>query len=305
VTLRDACMEFFKGLTPKAEDFNLEAAITGLSAIFTQYQSTHALDLSWYTLGKAKTKIHFQVLAGALKENQTLTSLSLSGDKIGAKAVRHLAGALEVNQTLTSLSLSGKKIGAKAVGHLAGALEVNQTLTSLSLSGKKIGAKAVGRLAGALKENQTLTSLEFVHNDIGDKGVKHLAKALKVNKTLRSLKIAADFHNDIGDAGVRYLGEALEVNKTLISLKAAAAAYYLSRDTAEARLPKSNKKVRFNLSNCKTEEGQQLNPARAQMSLLAGKPDVANGGSEGNNSNNGNNEHEGEVDKGKTKSASQ
>jgi len=30
-----------------------------------------------------------------------------------------------------------------------------------------------------------------------------------------------------------------------------------------------------------------LNPARVQMSLLAGKPDVANGGSEGNNNNNG------------------
>jgi len=64
VTLRDACIKFFKGLTPEAEDFNLDAAITSLSALFTQYASTHALQLS--DLRGILGNTHIEVLAGPL-----------------------------------------------------------------------------------------------------------------------------------------------------------------------------------------------------------------------------------------------
>ena len=79
-----------------------------------------------------------QAMAGALKVNQTLTTLDLRYNHIGEVGVQALAEALKINQTLTSLDLTDNQIGAVGAQVLAEALYVNHTLTTLNLTNNEI-----------------------------------------------------------------------------------------------------------------------------------------------------------------------
>ncbi|CAE8641640.1 unnamed protein product [Polarella glacialis] len=80
-----------------------------------------------------------------------------------AALVAEVAGALKVNATLTSLSFGDfNGIGTAGAAALAEALKVDATLTSLSFGQCNcIGPQGAVALAEALKVNGTLTSLSF------------------------------------------------------------------------------------------------------------------------------------------------
>ncbi len=59
------------------------------------------------------------MLAAALDNNATLTSLDLDGDKLGAQGARLLAAALDNTAMLTSLNLASNRIGCLACAHAA------------------------------------------------------------------------------------------------------------------------------------------------------------------------------------------
>ena len=56
-----------------------------------------------------------------------------TGNDIDDAGAEHLAGALRENKTVTSLNLGGNGIGAAGAEHLAGALRENKTVKVLGL----------------------------------------------------------------------------------------------------------------------------------------------------------------------------
>ena len=134
-------------------------------------------------------------LTHALANNQSLTSLNLCCNNIGAEGARALAN----NQSLTSLSLQSNNIGAEG----ARALANNQSITELDLWSNGIGDDG----ARALANNQSLTSLVLNKNNIGDEG----ARALANNQSLTSLSL---YDNNISAEGAR----ALANNQSITSL---------------------------------------------------------------------------------------
>lgn len=68
-----------------------------------------------------------------MEKNQTLTTINLAHNSIGADGARALATVLEKNKTLTTIGLGSNRIRADGAQALAAALEKNHTLTTLDL----------------------------------------------------------------------------------------------------------------------------------------------------------------------------
>jgi hypothetical protein len=130
--------------------------------------------------------------------------------RLDVEGVRLLAAALDNNATLTSLDLGVNNIGDEGARSLAAALDNNASLTSLSLWYNNIGDEGARALAAALDNNAALTSLFLYNNNIGDEGARALAAALDNNATLTSLDLAG---NNIGADIQNLVGDRLRVNK--------------------------------------------------------------------------------------------
>eukprot|EP00984_Skeletonema_dohrnii_P008654 scaffold3211_cov91-Skeletonema_dohrnii-CCMP3373.AAC.7 len=96
--------------------------------------------------------------------------LDLLDNKIGKEGAIALAEALKENTTLTTLTLGWNGIDKEGAIALAEALKENTTLTALKLENNFIDNEGAIALAEALKENTTLTSLNLEYNEIGDEG---------------------------------------------------------------------------------------------------------------------------------------
>ncbi|KAL1496459.1 hypothetical protein AB1Y20_016413 [Prymnesium parvum] len=116
---------YLSGLQPKAE------AKSQREAKFTSLTPAQALQL-----------------AKELEETSTLTSLDLTGCKLGAESWKVIGAALEKNSTLTSLNLARCQLGDESGKVIGAALEKNSTLTSLDLSRCQLGAESGKRRRG-------------------------------------------------------------------------------------------------------------------------------------------------------------
>ena len=155
------------------------------------------------------------LLAKALQENQSLTSLYLSYNQLRAVGVQALANVLQDNQSLKKLDLGGNQLGDAGATALAKALQENQSLKKLHLENNQLGDAGVIALAKALEENQSLKKLHLENNQLGDAGVVALANALQHNHSLASLVL---HNNQLGDAGAIALAKVLEENQSLAFL---------------------------------------------------------------------------------------
>ena len=195
------------------------------------------------TLNLERTHVYFyevEHIAAALKENTTLTSLSLTSflscqhditiiakALIGKITIKYLSlnnnhiklegtnaivDALRENTTIIYLSLDDNQIDDQPATAIATLLRENTTIKTLSLTCNYIGDTGAIAIANALRENTTLTSLSLRYNKIGDVGGLAIAEALKINITLRELFL---FHNNFSDAGKIKIINALTENTTL------------------------------------------------------------------------------------------
>ncbi|CAF3482579.1 unnamed protein product [Adineta steineri] len=187
---------------PKCNDPTLQKHI---DAMYLD-QTLTTLDLGWNQIGAKGA----QDLANALRINKTLTTLDLGWNRIGDQGAQNLANALQINKTLTTLDLGWNQIGAKGAQDLANALQINKTLTTLDLGCNEIGAKGAEYLANALQINKTLTTLDLGYNEISDQGAQDLAYTLQINETLNRFNIGG---NKISAKGAEYLANALRINK--------------------------------------------------------------------------------------------
>ncbi|KAH7054762.1 hypothetical protein BKA57DRAFT_452132 [Linnemannia elongata] len=157
----------------------------------------------------------FGILVEAIKDNSTLTTLTLWGNSIGSNGAQALSEALKTNSTLTTLNLGDNLIGDNGAQALSEALKTSSTLTTLKLQYSSIGVHGARALSEALKVNSTLTTLSLVFNSIGPNGAQALSEALMANSTLTTLNLES---NEIGPNGAQALSEALKTNSTLTTL---------------------------------------------------------------------------------------
>jgi Ran GTPase-activating protein (RanGAP) involved in mRNA processing and transport len=183
-----------------------------------------------------------------LKNNTTLTQLSLNNNMFGEmgsieilKAIQHhpslktleldnntwtdcmdidiesIVPALVQNTTLTHLSLSECRIFQFSNGleSCSTIIEQNKTLLHMELNDNSIGNRGATRLAEALQKNTSLESLRLWHNKIGNTGALAIAKMLFTNSTLLRLELGG---NNIGPEGCKDLAQALQYNTSLTRL---------------------------------------------------------------------------------------
>ncbi|KAI9236667.1 MAG: hypothetical protein BYD32DRAFT_487905 [Podila humilis] len=89
-------------------------------------------------------------------------------------AVDNVVSIIVVNSVLTTLDLTGNKIGHNEAQVLSEAIRTNSTLTTLNLEHNSIGGNGAQALSEALKTNSTLTALNLNNNSIGGNGAQAL-----------------------------------------------------------------------------------------------------------------------------------
>ncbi len=171
-------------------------------------------------------------LARALGGGGALTELFISHDELpllDAPSAALLAGGLRANSTLTSLSLVDVALwrDPHAAAALLAALTGHASLRSLGLGVNRVGAAheaaAAGAALGALvaANAPALTVLALSHNDLGDAGLRPLFEALPANTHLRELNVS---YNDMSAAFARgVLLPAVRANTSLRTLHVHAA----------------------------------------------------------------------------------
>jgi len=116
--------------------------------------------------------------SGAIKRDNTVTSLRLARSKVGNSGASWIAGALMRNFSLTELVLSSNGIGDEGIDPLAAVLDSNNTLKRLVLSDNRIGSRGAEQLASGSARNKSLTELDLSNNNVGDQGADHFLAAI-------------------------------------------------------------------------------------------------------------------------------
>ena len=151
-------------------------------ALRQNYTIIH-LDLANNGIGHEGAAAVFEMLA----ENETLISLSLNSheglnrNRIDSRGIKPIAQALKENQTLQFLDLSGSSITMEGATYLAMGLEHNKNLVSLNISDNELGPK-VQPLVRALG-TCNIIELNISNNKIGDAGLQLLLSVFQQGGT--------------------------------------------------------------------------------------------------------------------------
>ncbi len=125
---------------------------------------------------------HFILLAQVLKNNETITNLSLCGcDEIEDEGLLALVQILENNSRIKTLNLSDNDLTGERFEFLAQMLEENSAITTLNLSGNGITDEDILRLVKVLEVNTQITSINLSRNEITDKGAALLMDFININ----------------------------------------------------------------------------------------------------------------------------
>ena len=127
-----------------------------------------------------------------------------------AKGAAIIADGLRDNNTLETLELSGNRVSNKGLYHLTQALMLNTSiLQKLYCNSDGITDQGAQHIAQLLKKNRLLTRLDLSFNEIGDQGVRQLASVLiHHNTTLVQLNLS--WNKSIGESSVESFTEMIE-----------------------------------------------------------------------------------------------
>lgn len=119
------------------------------------------------------------VFAQQLKQNHTLTSVSLANNQITSEELKQLVYTLCSNRALRVFNLSNNMIGNSGIKAFARVLVVNPLLEELDLSHNQISDEGAKAIAEALIFNRKLTTLNLKSNVITSVGALALFKAVQ------------------------------------------------------------------------------------------------------------------------------
>ncbi|XP_074854067.1 NACHT, LRR and PYD domains-containing protein 12-like [Carettochelys insculpta] len=158
------------------------------------------------------------LLCQALKDPHCkVKKISLGCCRLTSACCEDLASALKTNQSLKELDLSGNKLGETGIKLLCKGLKhQNCSLQKLGLRGRSFTTTCASDLASVLAKNQSLTELDLSYGQWGDAGVKQMFKALK-NPTCKLQKIKLECCL-LTSACCNDLASVLGINETLVEL---------------------------------------------------------------------------------------
>ena len=168
-------------------DMSTEDSKQALVDMLQQNTSIEALSLSptgmSMTFGESDPVLF---LAEGLQNNSTLRQLNLRHMLTPYyNMAKDVSRMLIVNCSLTSLNISGNRIGDDGVTHLAEALKQNKTLEELDISNCDITDAGVAPLAEALQVNSSLRQLNVQVNDLTENGLTKLRGLAAKKSNLR------------------------------------------------------------------------------------------------------------------------
>lgn len=170
---------------------------------------------------KNQSDLNFEdLLVKLLDDDDYVTAIDLSGNRIGAVDVGRLADALMDNKRVHQVWLRGCDIGNAGAKAIALCLEQNMSIVDLFLANNNIGDEGIRAISNALEtSNQCLVSLEFDNNDISADGLEAFTRALSANSSL----LVASFEDNprlIGDnfKGVSFVQEMLAEKRNSLGL---------------------------------------------------------------------------------------
>ena len=121
-------------------------------------------------------------------------TLDLEG-KLGGHQLTACAAVAQMARGLTSLDLSGNKLGAGEAKVVAAGLAVSGSLSRLLIGRNAIGDKGCIVLAEAMQQNDSckIEELSLSHNQIGVAGAKSLAAMIAVRRSLSSIDLSENY----------------------------------------------------------------------------------------------------------------
>lgn len=142
----------------------------------------------------------------------SLTSLQLWNNSLGAEGASLLARGVSNLSNLLVLSLGCNSIGSRGVKAIGPALTTSRSsvpvLQKLELTQNSLGDAGISALVPFLSKLTRLQSLKLNSNEVTDSGVRLLGPSLtKLNSCLRELDLSS---NRFGALGTEALGEQLE-----------------------------------------------------------------------------------------------
>eukprot|EP00736_Rhodelphis_marinus_P014100 Rmarinus@m.9463 len=134
------------------------------------------------------------VLADALAENATLTSVNVADNNISAEGLHEIVYSLLSNErsSVSHLTLSKNPLKEDGAEHIAALITESPTLTYLDLGECKIPDEGAGVLAEALAQTSNLSTLHIPHNFLTQGSGDVLCSALEVNSSLTAMDISGN-----------------------------------------------------------------------------------------------------------------
>ncbi|KAE9123457.1 hypothetical protein PF010_g6398 [Phytophthora fragariae] len=149
-------------------------------------------------------------LLQCVKEDSSVTNLSLRRSGVTPSLAVQLADVLETNSTLTHVDLSGNRLGEHGAACLATSLMKNRAVTSLVLADCGLTSEALTEWVAFFQAgtNTTLRYLNLADNQIDDDGAEALGAMLQTAKT-RDMNF--DLRgNELSTKGLQVLADAMK-----------------------------------------------------------------------------------------------
>jgi Ran GTPase-activating protein (RanGAP) involved in mRNA processing and transport len=246
------------------------AACAALSRALCRPSSLTSLSLSGNPIGAGTSGSKATELLAVMltKYSRTLDALNLANTELGTRGGATIMAALAHNRSLRHLTLAGNGIGPDIGKAVEVVLRVNHVLCGLNLAHNPLGA-AIPRFSDALAANGSIVVLDLSDVAAGDDGAHELANVLVSNRSITSLLLA---NNGITERGGQIIAQALYHNPVLTSLDLSGNPI---KDAAAVELAKvlavSATLITLDLSSCKiSDEG-----ACHLFSAIASNPNTA------------------------------
>ena len=156
--------------------------MTGIKAIadalVVAFMTSIVLNDTWLGPDGAKA------LAPALRDNASLTELSVADNNLCPSGAQAIAGEIKANKSLKKLDISNCNIKSEGAIYIAEAIATNVSITSINLSANSLGREGGKSLVSALRGSTSITSIDVGYNRIGKTVSLELLDAMKGNRMM-------------------------------------------------------------------------------------------------------------------------
>lgn len=156
-------------------------------------------------------------LARALESNQSVTTLSILGDRFDeeGECLQSFSNLFRNHRSLKRVRMEHSALESQRACVIAEAIECSRSIEHLDITLNMLRENGSASVVQMIRNSQSLTSLCLRHCFLNEKDAKLLGDAMVNNTKLRSLDVS---WNDFGSFGMMFFTEGLKKNSSLTSL---------------------------------------------------------------------------------------